>query len=131
MNSANTTALLRTSLHEKQNPAQPFRFGDLLPIAMHVVELIQRKMSDNQKMTGDEKRALAKELMFDLIDVAQVDGYLTQVQANEMQSMVRVSATILDGLIDAFHFIREHPTYIQITEHIKTRCCAGSRQRKH
>ena len=121
--------MMNPTLHEQKLAreslianAQPnnIGWGEMVVLSMNVVEQIAVK---NPEMRGDEKLTKAKQLIPTIIQTAREIGYVSPNLAIELQHYATLSVDVLDSLINAFHFIKGHPNYIQFQEQIVSKCC--------
>jgi hypothetical protein len=105
----------------KSSRPNEFEWGDVLLVCMNVVEAIAKK---NPEMHGADKRDKAKQLIPLVIEQARQVGYVSLEQALTLENYAQISVDVVDGLINAFHFIKEHPTFIQFKDKVTTHCCA-------
>lgn len=117
-------SLITQSLRELPKDRR-LEFADVLTVSMHAVELLQQITPDALKQSGADKRRLAKDLAWQVLEVARREGFITREELIALQGYFSLAADILDGLINAFHFIKKHPTYIQIEEAVATKCAGG------
>jgi len=106
-------------------------FGDVMTLAMHVVELLQEDLPLAMREHGEEKKDLAKDMIWRVLDVAEEQGFMTKAQKLSLSNHFSVAVDVVDGLIDAFHFIKKHPAYIQFEQHVKKKCAGCIASRSH
>lgn len=98
-------------------------WGVVLLIAMNVVEEVAQKRKDDGPMLPSQKEKLAEDLVLIVINVGERVGYLTYVEAVDLRNYVSLSATVLESLVNAFHYVKTNPSFIQLEEVVKTHCC--------
>lgn len=81
---------------------------DISTVAMAVVE----RVSGEKKMTSEEKKKLAKELLVVVVDVLVELGKISPENALEYKHTLEKRAALIDQFIDIAAYIGNHPTVI-------------------
>ena len=114
--------LVKKSILRNTTPGE-LTWGIVLLIAMNVVEEVAAQRKDDGPMLPSQKEKLAEELVNVVIKVGEEVGYLTYGDAIDLRNYVTLSATVLESLVDAFHYVKTNPSFIQWEQVVKTHCC--------
>lgn len=98
-------------------------------LAMHCVEL----WSQHRKLTGDGKRATAKQILPAVFSEAVAQRLISPHKAAELEHMLLDTMDLADDMIAAFVEISKNPAFIQIrdgAEQLTRACATGCRKKQ-